>query len=109
MFNTKMRTLLICVGCLALALDQLNTYKLTYMDVLAMLSISALFVCIIFFYDKLFSYIWGCITAIMILIPVFMALIKQNLNYTAMIFDSIVAVSILVLCGYKLLKMIKNK
>lgn len=109
MFNSKMRTLLICVGCLTLALDQLNTYELTYMDVFAMLSISVLFVCIIFFYDRLFSYIWGCITAIIILTPVFMALLEQNLNYKAMIFDSVVAVSLLVLCGFKLLKMIKNK
>lgn len=109
MFNSKMRTLLICVGCLTLALSQLNTYELTHMDVLAMLSISALFVCIIFFYDKLFSYVWGCITAIIILTPVFMALLEQNSNYKAMIFDSVVAVSLLVLCGFKLLKMIKNK
>jgi len=104
-----MKTLLICVGCLALALSQLNTYELTHMDVLAMLSISALFVSIIFFYDKLFSYVWGCITAIIILVPVFIAWLEQSLNYKAMIFDSIVAVSLLVLCGFKLLKMIKNK
>ncbi len=105
--SPKMMTLLICVGCLVSAFDVLSLYELSYMQISAMLSFVVLFICIIFFYDHLFSCVWGCITAIVVFIPAFLALFEQTTNYKAVAIDGILSLVLLVFFGLRLLKKIK--
>lgn len=109
MSSSKMTTLLICVGCLTLALDNLNSYGLSYMQIPAMLSIVVLFICIIYFYDRLFSYIWGCITAIIIFIPAFLTIFEQTVNYKAVAMDMTLSLFLMIFFGFKTIKKMKTK
>lgn len=107
--SPKMLNLLICVGCLTLALDNLNTYGLSYMSAPAMLSFVVLFICIIFFNDHIFSCVWGCITGIIVFVPVFLAILEQKTNYTAVAIDGILSIVLMVFFGLRLFKKIKLK
>lgn len=106
MANPKMMNLLICVGCLTFVFNSLSLYELTYMQIPAMLSIVVLFICMIFFYDQLFSCIWGCITAVIIFIPAFLALFDQVINYKAVVIDGILSLILMIFFSSKLIKTI---
>lgn len=107
--SPKMLNLLICVGCLTLVLDNLSTYELSYMAAPAMLSFVILFICIIFFYEHIFSCIWGCITALIIFVPAFLALFNQTTNYKAVAIDGILSLILMFFFGLRLYKKIKLK
>ena len=106
MASPKMTNLLICSGCLMFAFNTLNLYELSYMQIPAMLSLIVLFICIIFFYDQLFSCVWGCITAIIIFIPAFLALFNQVINYKAIVVDMVLSLVLMIFFGSRLIKKI---
>ncbi len=107
--SPKMLNLFICVGCLTLAFDNLREYELSYMNELALFSFVGLFICIIFFYDYLFSCVWGCLTGVIVFVPAFLALFEQTTNYKAVAIDGIHSLILIIFFGLRLYKKIKKK
>jgi len=108
--SPKMMSLLICVGCLISAFDSLSLYGLSYMQIPAMLSLTVLFICLIYFYDHIFSCIWGCITAIIIFVPACLAVFEQTTNYKAVVIDGILSLVLMIFFGSRLfIKMTSKK
>ncbi len=110
MLSPKMMNLLICVGCLISAFDSLSLYGLSYMQIPALLSLTVMFICLIYFYDHLFSCIWSCITAIIIFVPACLAVFEQTTNYKAIVIDCIFSFVLMILLGSRLfIKMTSKK
>ena len=68
-----------------------------------------LLMCIVYFYNKLFTNIWGCFSALVVFVPAIAALFNQNVNYNAVMFDMVVTLILIGFFGYKLLKQIDIK
>ena len=54
---------------LTYASDFLSEYGLSYMEMSTMLCLMVLLMCIVYFYNKLFTNIWGCFSALVVFVP----------------------------------------
>ena len=102
MMDHKWKVLLICVGCLSFAFDAISDYYFSFMQNYHFLAFCVLFGLMIFLFDHLFTYIWGIMTGLLVLVPMLNMFIHGSNNYIAMIFDGVLSILLIIYFGYKI-------